>query len=295
MSYTASRQHNTFRVPSESEPSCFNYDAELSAFEASLSDDLEADAEMAASLPSSALGEGASTIYPEDSVSSTSRAGAPPNGLPLGTLVDSMVVIHDICLAATQRHLESLRTNWDLRNGRPTNSGEVEKLLGGRPARSHERGPGDRWKPYTRSVLRRRSHSENQLEHMTMGIEGDQYQDDGGHPRPVLADKNPIPESTNSLLDNIRHICDLIWRRAQRDREDVMGAEAKGCQEMSYLYECGEAIVLYNVTDAARDPEACWGRLMAAGTGICRGLGDWEGLRMIEMEHMGEDGQAMEE
>lgn len=294
MSYAVSRQHNTFRVPSDSEPSYLNYDAELSAFEASHPDDLEAAAEMAASIPSSVVGEGESTIYPEDSVSATSRAGAPPDVL-VGSLVDSVVVIHDICLAATQKYLDNLRTNWDLRNGRPANSGEVEKLLGGRPARIHERGPGDRWRPYTRSVLRRRANSENHLEHVTMDIEGDQYQDDGSPHRPVLAQKNPIPESTNSLLDNVRHICNLIWRRAQRDRVDVLGAEAKGCQEMSYLYECGEAVVLYNVTDAAKDPQACWGRLMAAGTGICRGLGDWEGLRMIEMEHMGEDSQAMGE
>lgn len=294
MSCATPRQHNTFHVPSDSEPSYLDGDSELSAFEASLADDLEGAAETAASMPS-ALGEGASTIYPEDSVSAISCAGAPCNDLSLESLVDFVVVVHDICLAATQRYLESLRTNWDLRNGRPTNSGEVEKLLGGRPVRTHERGPGDRWRPYTRSAPRRWENNEHHLEHMTMGIEGDQYQDDGGHYRPVLVQENPIPESTNSLLDNIRHICDLIWRRAQRDREDVLGAEAKGCQEMSYLYECGEAIVLYNMTDAAKYPQACWGQVMAAGTGICRGLGDWEGLRMIEMEHMGEDGQVMVE
>lgn len=295
MPYTASRQHNTFRVPSDSEPSYLDRDSELSAYEASLPDDLEAAAEMAASIPSSALGEGTSTIYPEDSVSSTSRAGAHPDGLPLRSLADYVVVIHDICLAATQKYLESLRTNWDLRNGHPTDSGEVEKLLGGRPARTHERRPGDRWRPYTRSVLRRRANSEDHPKHMTMGVEGDQSRGNDGSHRPVLAQKNPIPESTDSLLDNIRHICDLIWRRAQRDREDVLGAEAKGCQEMRYLYECGEAIVLYNMMDAAKDPQARWGQLMAAGTGICRGLGDWDGLRMIEMEQMEEEGQAMSE
>lgn len=296
MSCTASRQHNTFRVPSDSLLSYLTGDSSFSASGASLPTDLEAVTEMAASIPSSALGEGASTIYPEDSVSATSRADAPPNGLPLGSLVDYVVVIHDICLAATRRYLDSLRTNWDLRNGRLASGREDENALSGHPARKRDRGIEDRWRPCTRSGPRRRAHSDNHLEHVTTGTNANQYQDDdGGHQLPVIVQNNPLPESTNSLLDNIRHICNLIWRRAQRDREDVLGAEAKACQEMSFLFECGEVIVLYNLADAARDPQACWRQLMAAGTGICQGLGDLEGLKMIEMEQMGEDGQTMDD
>lgn len=297
VSHSASRQQNTFRVPSDSLLSDLTGDSNVSASGASPLDDLAAAAEMAASIPSSALGDGASTIYPEDSVSATSRAGgAPPNRLPLESLVDYVVVLHDICLAATQRHLDNLRTNWDLRNGRPASGGEDDNGSSGHPARKHDRGIQDRYGPFTKSGPRRRAHSDNDLEHMTTGTKANQHQDDdGGHQRLVSVQNNPLPESTNSLLDNIRHICDLIWRRAQRDREDVLGAEAKACQEMSFLFECAEVIVLYNLADAARDPQACWRQLVAAGTGICRGLGDWEGVKMIEMEQMGEDEHTAED
>ncbi|KAJ4421397.1 ARP2/3 actin-organizing complex subunit Sop2 [Gnomoniopsis sp. IMI 355080] len=279
MPSSASRHPNTFRVPSDSEPGHLGIRLNSPPFGA-FPDDLEVE-KGASSIPSSILGEGegAGTIYPEDSVSATSRAGAPPNAVPLISLVDYVVEIHDICLAATQRHLNSLRVNWDLRLGRPV-SGVEEHLLGGRPSRGHDRGQGDRWAPYVDVGSCRRALSESHIEHMTMGNKGEHYQH-GGHHHLEFAQRNPIPKSTNSLLHNIRLVCDLIWRRAQRDREDVLGAELKGCREMNFLYECGEMIVLYNTLETEKNPQACWHRIVTAGTGICQTLGDSEGMRLM--------------
>lgn len=280
----SSRHANTFRVPSDSEPGHISGRLDSLPMDA-LSDELAVE-KQAVSLPSSTMGEGVSTIYPEDSVSATCRAGAAPNAVPLRSLVDYVVEIHDICLAATQRHLESLRVNWDLRHGRA--AGELnEDLLGARSPRDLDRGRGDRWAPYTEAGSRRRARSETHLGYMAMGKSGEHHHDGRHRHRPTFNRENPIPMFTNSLLHNIRLVCDLIWRRAQRDREDVLGAEAKGCREMSFLHDCGETIVLYNIMDAERDPQACWHRLVTAGVGLCRVLGDSEGMRLMGVEAIG--------
>lgn len=283
MPVSASRHPNTFRVPSDSEPG--HVGGRLGSPHLSIfPDDLEAE-EGACSISSSILGEGEDTIYPEDSVSATSRTGARPNAVPVRSLVDHVVEIHDICLAATQRHLNNLRVNWDLRLGRPV-VGVEEHSLGGRPARGHDRGHGDRRAPYA-SVLgsHRRALSESHIEHMTMGNKREHCRD-VRYRHPDFALQNPIPKCTNSLLENIRHICHLIWRRAQRDREDVLGAELKACREMGFLHECGEMIVLYNTVDAERDPQDCWHRIVTAGRGICQALGDLDGMRLMELGQM---------
>lgn len=279
MSSVASHHPRAFRVPSDSEPGHLGEKLDFSPIDA-LSDVLEAEDE-AMSIPSSTLGVSASTIYPEDSVSTTSRASAPPNAVPQRTLVEVVVEIHDICLAATQRHLETLRVNWDLRNARPVGGADANSL-GGRPVRGQDRGHGNRWAPYAAAESRRRVHSESHLDRMAVGSNGEQHQDSGRHHHSAFPpSRNPIPNSTNSLLHNIRHISDIIWRRVQRDREDVLGAEVKGFRDMSFLHECGEMIVLYGVADAERDAEACFHRAVAAGTGICRELKDWEGMRLM--------------
>ncbi|PSR91909.1 hypothetical protein BD289DRAFT_200887 [Coniella lustricola] len=69
-----------------------------------------------------------------------------------------------------------------------------------------------------------------------------------------LRRQNPIPAPTTSLLDNIRHICGLIWRRAQRDRQDVLDAEARACREMSVLLDCGVVIVTFVCARKAAQP-----------------------------------------
>lgn len=277
MSFIITRPPNTFRVPSDSESGQLSGSLDSPPFEA-LSDISEAE-EDGASIPSSTLGEGASTIYPEDSVSTASRAGALPNTQARRTLVDDVVEVHDICLVATQRYLEGLRVNWDLRNTHPVNGGDAHSLGDG-PSRSRDRERRDQWSPYAGAELRERTRSESHLEHIAVEGPGQRHGDHDHH-HTALTQKNPIPSFTNSLLQNISQICGLIWRRAQRDREDVLGAEARGCRDMSLLHECGETIVLYSARDAERDPEECLHRVVVAGTALCQELKDWEGLRLM--------------
>lgn len=263
---------NTYRVPSDSEatpgPTSPRFDATEPPQQ-----------QHAPPIPVSAstLSESASsTIYPGDSVSAAnSRAGA--DGPPQRTLADDIVDVHDICLVATQRYLEALRVNWDLRHGRP--------LGGGGAVRNHRGGGGGgvrdsgrrRWLPYPSAVpSRRRARSEGSL-----AGGGHRNNDDGGGSGQTTED-NPIPGFTNSLLHNIHHVCSLVWRRAQRDREDVLGAEVKACRDMGFLHEYGETVVLYNTVDGEGDPKGCLERVVTAGYQLCRWLGDGEGVEEIE-------------
>lgn len=138
--------------------------------------------------------------------------------------------------------------------------------------------------------------------------------------------QNPIPAPTTSLLDNIRHICTLIWRRAQRDREDVLDAEARACRDMSIFFDCGGVIVTYctRVTavvqsaveedndreqederdveggyyhhrrrhhqqnEQTSDVDGVLERVLEAGKAICRILGDRDGLqKLAQLEQTG--------
>ncbi|CAN8099626.1 unnamed protein product [Discula destructiva] len=251
-----------------------------------------------APIPSSTLGDGASTIYPDDSVSTANARASPARAAspqqPQRTLASDVVEIHDICLAATQRYLDALRVNWDLRHGSSsTRSGVPVRRGGGERKGGGGGGGGGRWSPYARPAgARRRAHSEGDLDRMSP-LEGyhhveEQQQQQQKQQQPTL--DNPIPSFTNSLLENIHHICALIWRRAQRDREDVLSAEARGCRKMNVLHECAEAIVLYNFEDGERDPIGCLERVVAAGRGIFQVLGDREGLKL--MDHGDGDGDG---
>lgn len=252
-------------------------------------------------IPSTVLDEGASTIYPDDSVSNSNSLAAdaaasasqPPHDRTQssgGDLAEAIVEVHDICLAATQRYLEALRVNWDLRNGR-------RPVSGGDAVRHRQHGRGGRWAPYKAGAFRqrRRAYSEGCLE----GFAESSQHDDGGvrwkqkHQQQLgeATKQSPIPEFTNSLLQNIHYICELIWRRAQRDREDVLGAEAKGCRKMALLHECGESIVLYNAEEGEKDPEGCLEQVIVAGREICRMVGYKEGCRLLGGREDGEDRQ----
>lgn len=227
-------------------------------------------------------GGGGPTIYPEDS---RSTAGAPPAGGTAfarmrETLADDIVGVHDICLAASQRYLEALRANWDLRNG------EVVQPAGGgdrRPARARARA---RWSPYDRHGPRRRARSETDAAgsgDSAAFLDDDDNNDDDVHHHHHHQKKrdNPIPMPTTSLLHNIHHICGLIWARAQRDRDDVLGAEAAACRAMARLHERSERVVLHRAADLEVDPEGCWRRVVESGRAVCRVLGDGEGLERL--------------
>lgn len=99
---------------------------------------------------------------------------------------------------------------------------------------------------------------------------------------------NPISRSTDSLLQNTHHICDLIWRRAQRDRADVLGAEIRGCRDMMMMLDRAETIVLYNRIEFEKDPRGSFAKVLEAGKGICRQLEDREALEVLEGWHDGD-------
>lgn len=234
------------------------------------------------------------TIYPEDSVSSAEQSPASATDVaslafwPRRDLAKDVVEVHDVCLAATQRYLEALHVNWDLRNGEPI-------PVGAGPVRRNKRAGGTQWSPYSRPTQppRRRAYSDTDLHELSYwanaGAEQLREKKDDTSPRHLRQLRaqqnrptNPIPFPTTSLLENIHHICGSIWLQALRNRKDVLGAEAAGCREMKALFDYGETIVLHHPADFEKDPEGCFWRVLEAGVGICTELGDWEGVERLK-------------
>lgn len=251
---------------------------------------------------------GGVTIYPEDS---RSAAGEPRLVVKEAEddqtwsgcdVADDIVEVHDVCLLASQRYLENLRANWDLRNGEPISTAGTGAGRRRRPAASDHKARADaaprhvaRWSPYPlRPLHRRRAQSESDLQAcgpmvFPTDLLDDDHHDDRYHHHNEQTDhnslrerRNPIPLPTTSLLHNVHHISALIWRRAQRDRDDVPGAEASGCRAMARMHERVERVVLHRREDLVRDPEGCWRRVVEAGKALCRELGDGEGFALLE-------------
>lgn len=232
-------------------------------------------------------------------------------------LADDVVEVHDVCLLVTQRYLDALRVNWSLRHGREKTVPGRAAVIGQRAAsgkilkKKKEQGSlGDDHRAArlsTSSHDRRRQRSGGSNGSRGALSEGSdldgretyrgslddgtgsqlcpcssKHQRNGSRRGSHRSANNPIPRPTDSLLQNIHHICEVIWRRARRDRVDVLGAEAKCCRDMQVLQECGETIVLYNAVDFERDAAGCFGRVLEAGKGVCRELRDWEALRVME-------------
>lgn len=288
-------------------------------------------------------GSSGATVYPEDSQSAAGALPAPPAPSAEGTifaqvrrdLADEILAVHDVCLAATQRYLGALRANWALRNGeaveQPAGGGEerhraVAAVAAAAAAAGAGAGAESRWTPYDRGAPRRRARRDADEEvdggedhdHQQRGSDDDddeeeqhaeRHRQNHRHHRrrrrhQPKRDKNPIPAPTTSLLHNVHHICGLLWRRAQRDRDDVPGAEAGGCRAMARLHECAErVVVLHRAADlaaaaAAADPGRCWRRVVGAGRILCRELGDEEGLGRLGgggEEEIGEEQEEDEE
>lgn len=237
-------------------------------------------------------------------------------------LADDVVEVHDVCLLVTQRYLNALRINWQLRHGREeavvpgsaaaaAAAGVVmaQRLAFGRtPRKTRRRGglAGDGGGGHHRKARKQRRGGQRRAlredsYYLAASESSSRGEDDDGtgmdsdrrprrHCPPQDNNNNdnnnsrrsPIPRPTDSLLQNIHSICDLIWRRARRDRADVLGAEVQGCRAMQVLQESGETIVLHDAGAFSRDPGGCFARVLGAGRAICRELGDWEALRVME-------------
>lgn len=228
-----------------------------------------------------------STVYPHDSVSilsnvaSSSHSGSGECLPSLGRfLEDGVVEVHNVCLAATQRYLETRRVNWELRHG----CGVTVLPPGGDPVRRNRDRAGERGSPYPRAGSWKRAASE----HGSLGhIRGSCIYDDNFSVNDTTNDsqgrsKDKIPKPTSSLLQNTSYICNLMWRRAQRDREDVPGAEICACRNMGFLSECAETIVLHDAGEWERDPERGFKKVCQAGRDLCRELEDAEGMERVD-------------
>lgn len=236
-----------------------------------------------------------STAYPYESTTMASPFTSSPTthrgGVPPMPLEEAVVEVHNVCLAATQRYLESLRVNWMLRHGheiltQPGLAGPTRRL------RDRARARGS---PYSLPPRRRRALSDNSGLELMRGLGGrdrrgdmEEVEGDGTGGQRQQEPACPVPVPTDSLLENTSCICELVWRRACRDREDVLGAEAAGARRMCLLVECAEAVVLYDAVEWEGDPEKGFYTACRAGRDFCRELGDLSGVARVEDIERGE-------
>ncbi|ROW01640.1 hypothetical protein VSDG_02279 [Cytospora chrysosperma] len=231
--------------------------------------------------------DGNSTIYPDESVSAPPLATLPslPDSSSFSSdattrhLEEGAAEVRDTCLAATQRYLEALRVNWELRHGRDV----FAVPLGGGPARRHRDRAWERGSPYVRAGPCRRAVSETGVRGCIRGFGS--HDGNGGRIIDVADDDqsrdNHVPRPTDSLLQNTSYICDLIWRRALRDRGDVLGSEICGCRDIGVLLQCAETVAFYDAKEWARDPERGFQMICEAGRIFCRDLKDAEGMERV--------------
>lgn len=289
---------NTIRVPSNSGVS----DADQQPYRlATAGSRLAANENVEASPVSDDGDDETSTVYPHDGTttrtsSSTASGAAHGGGALPRPLEDAVVEVHNTCLAATQRYLESLRINWELRHGREI---LTPPGLAGPTRRLRDRA-GARGSPYSYSLPQRRAGralSENSGLESVRGLRGggDAGEEEVEEGRGARSQRRrqqppacPIPAPTDSLLQNTSRICELVWRRARRDREDVLSAEAGGARRMALLVGCAEAVVLYDAAEWDRDPERGFYTACRAGREFCRELGDSLGVERVDGIEKGE-------
>lgn len=291
---------NTIRAPSNSDASDAGQQPQgLAAVGRSLTTN---ENDQSTSVPSSDDDDANSTVYPYDSTSVASSSAASRaaggGGISHGLLEAAIVEVHNTCLASTQRYLESLRVNWELRHGRET---LPPPGLAGPTRRLYDRG-GARGSPYSLLRRNRRALSKNSgLEYMRGMRRGNDKDDEGKEGRirgrQLQPPACPIPPPTDSLLQNTSRICELIWRRARRDCDDVLGAEVFGTRHMGLLVECAEAVVLHDAAEWEVDPQKSFFTACQAGRKFCRKLGDLRGVGRVESIERGEIqlGRSVEE
>ena len=96
----------------------------------------------------------------------------------------------------------------------------------------------------------------------------------------------PVPEATECLLLNISNICSVLWSRSQNERASLPGAERVAIENMGFLVEWAETVVL-GQTDEWEDAsdEEDVRQAMVAARNLCAWLGDREGLCVLDDLH----------
>ncbi|KAI3400469.1 hypothetical protein diail_3090 [Diaporthe ilicicola] len=283
---------NTIRVPSNSETSDVSQQCQ---FPVTTGRSLAANGTDRAASTADGDDDVNSTAYRGDSnsaASSSTVSHAEHGGAPPRALEEAAVEVHNTCLAATQRYLESLRVNWELRHGH-----ELLTPLGlAGPTRRLRERAGARGSPYAIPRRLRRALSDNSgPEYMLGGSREGSHRglplkarnEEVGSVQGLQRQACPVPAPTDALLQNVSHICELVWRRACRDRDDVLGAEAGAARRMGLLVGFSETVVLYDAAEWERDAERVFYMVCEAGRNLCRELGDLEGVERLDVIETG--------
>jgi hypothetical protein len=91
--------------------------------------------------------------------------------------------------------------------------------------------------------------------------------------------RSGIPDASDSLLQNISGICNMLWMGSQRDRLLVLGVERIAVDNMARLLAWGETVALGDYDEWTLAEENALGRVLDAGRSLCAWLGVQESMR----------------
>jgi hypothetical protein len=196
------------------------------------------------------------TIKSESRISASHASGSLGGESMRSMSYSAMALVHDVCLEATKKYLAEHVRTYQARN----HSAQQQPGF----CRRHRRHRhAHRFSPY--------SPGRNEVD------------DDKMFGMAAPARAIHIPEPTNSLPKNVSFICDLMWRRAQRDRADIPRAERMAAESMACLLDWAETVVFAEANDRRGPAEDnILRRTAVAAQNICAWLDDAEGLAFLE-------------
>lgn len=169
-------------------------------------------------------------------------------------LCAAVAMVHDICLQATKTYLSSHHVN-----RRARASGSLDPLIA--PARSPDNSGS--------------ANNENSASNARLLGRGE--------PRmPPRAQQSHIPRATDSLLNNVSGICNMLWSGSQRDRLDVLNVERMAVENMARLLGWAETVALGDYDEWTLAEDAALWRVVDAGRNLCAWLGVQESIHDME-------------
>ncbi|KAI0838998.1 hypothetical protein F5Y06DRAFT_267154 [Hypoxylon sp. FL0890] len=156
--------------------------------------------------------------------------------------------VHDICLQSTKTFLDSHLAN---RRARASNSADGMRI-------SHKQSKSGTSKNTTSN------------DNINISIDN------------TKTTHSPIPESSNSLLNNISSICTMLWAGSQRERLDVLNVERAAVENMGRILCWAETVALGDYDEWTMADEEALRQVLEAGRSLCYWLQVPDGIQGVD-------------
>ncbi|KAI1137056.1 hypothetical protein F5Y05DRAFT_95841 [Hypoxylon sp. FL0543] len=94
--------------------------------------------------------------------------------------------------------------------------------------------------------------------------------------------RSHIPQSSNSLLNNISTICSMLWAGSQRDRLDVLNVERSAVENMGRILCWAETVALGDYDEWTMADEEALRQVLKAGRSLCHWLQVPDGVQEMD-------------